>query len=75
MPLPLHQVHPEEAASTLCDELGFLCFKCDAYFHRSWKTAHHTRRPLLDLLATEGPSYEQLYHCQEVALGLADDPV
>eukprot|EP00657_Telonema_sp_P-1_P003838 TRINITY_DN18986_c0_g1_i1.p1 TRINITY_DN18986_c0_g1~~TRINITY_DN18986_c0_g1_i1.p1 ORF type:complete len:368 (-),score=75.27 TRINITY_DN18986_c0_g1_i1:128-1231(-) len=45
-PVPYCKQHPEEQATVLSEKFGFLCYQCDAFLHRTWRTSGLRRTPL-----------------------------
>jgi len=48
--------HPELPATVFSEKFGFLCFQCDVFLHRTWRTAKLKRTPVAQILDPESAS-------------------
>jgi len=51
--------HPELPATVFSEKFGFLCFQCDVFLHRTWRTAKLKRTPVVQILDPQSATAQQ----------------
>jgi len=51
--------HPELPATVFSEKFGFLCFQCDVFLHRTWRTAKLKRTPVAQILDPQSATAQQ----------------